>query len=63
MKIEIDGAVLIETDAAILFSPTGDEEDAGWLPLSQIDMTSGDVDPTVFYIGTPEWLAKEKGLL
>ncbi len=50
-----------ETDAAILMSDTGDEDDAVWLPKSQIEYEDR-VDGYVL-VEVPEWLAEDKGLI
>ena len=68
-----DGVVIAETGAAILFlcDDAIGEDDAVWLPKSQIEYWDGDypdiapsrvMHPTVG-VGVPVWLAEEKGLL
>lgn len=68
---EYEGMFIHQTDAAVLFVPEGqydsnlnyDEDDAVWLPKSQIDFDDLDYekyDPIIIRI--PEWLAEEKGL-
>lgn len=61
------GVIIIrdeDTDHAILVSETGDEDDAVWLPRSQIEYArntvcmGGEITITM-----PGWLAKEKGLI
>lgn len=49
-----------ETDKAILFV-IGDEE--VWIPTSQIDGDSGDLENEGGTIEIPEWLATEKELV
>jgi hypothetical protein len=49
------------TERAVLVSDTGDNEDAVWLPLSQIEiepLSKGTAEITM-----PEWLAADKGLI
>jgi hypothetical protein len=59
--VDIAGYKRAETGKAILFTDTGDEEDAVWLPKSQIEMDDNK-DGTVT-VTLPEWLAKDKGLI
>lgn len=50
-----------KTAKAILVSDTGEDKDAKWLPLSQIeydDKGKGRVE-----VALPEWLAIEKGFV
>lgn len=51
-----------ETTKAILVSDTGEEKDAVWLPLSQVEVEPGD-KPGVVIVTCPEWLAMGKGLI
>ncbi len=51
-----------ETAKAVLVSDTGDEKDAVWLPLSQVEIEPGG-KPGVVVVTCPEWLAKDKGLI
>lgn len=57
--IEIEGMAHYETGLAVLFSTTGENEDAVWLPKSQIEFDG--LGKTTIVI--PEWLATEKGLV
>jgi hypothetical protein len=61
----VDIAVVIirdeNSDAAILVSETGHEDDAVWLPRSQIEYTTDRHGRTT--VTLPEWLAEDKGLL
>jgi hypothetical protein len=50
-----------DSDAAILVSETGDEDDVVWLPRSQIEYTTDRHGRTT--VTLPEWLGIEKGLL
>jgi hypothetical protein len=66
------GTVVAETDKAILFQDEDmiDEDDAVWLPKSQIEYWDGeypDVAPSKIArpgltVGVPLWLAEAKGL-
>lgn len=50
-----------ETPKAVLVSDTGENDDAVWLPRSQIE-----IEPAkkgLFTVTMPEWLAKDKGLV
>lgn len=57
--IDLQGTIHHRTELAILFSETGDEDDAVWLPLSQIEIEKRGA---LFEITLPEWLAVDKGL-
>ena len=69
MRSDLVDLLLFEhhrTAAAILVSDTGEQKDAVWLPLSQVEITptpsrsggGGEVTVT-----GPEWLLHDKGLL
>ena len=60
--IDIFGRVHAETERAVRFSETGEDDKAVWLPRSQIEMQSGDKAGYVT-VTMPEWLAQEKGLI
>lgn len=70
--LTFEGRVLADTDKAILFQEEGliGEDDAVWLPLSQIEFWGGDYPertPNQLFkpraeVGVPRWLAEEKGL-
>jgi len=52
------------TSRALFVSQTEDEDDAEWIPLSQIEVENE--DPEVFSIREitmPEWLAQVKGFI
>ena len=59
--IEMELHVHHETERAVLVSPTDDEDDAVWLPLSQVLPDYDAAGYGTFLV--PEWLAKEKGLV
>lgn len=58
--IDIEGAIHAETERAILFSTTGEEDEAAWLPLSliEVERTASTVTVTL-----PEQFAIDKGLV
>lgn len=47
-----------KTEKAVLVSDDGDEENAVWLPLSQVEL-----EPRERTVTLPEWLAQDKGLI
>ena len=49
-----------ETESAILFSDTGDDKDAAWLPRSQITVEEC---KGAWEVTAPEWLLKDKGFI
>lgn len=51
-----------ETEKAILISDDGDEKNAKWVPLSQIEITNRKANGIAEII-MPEWLAKDKGFV
>jgi len=58
---EVFGKIHLDRPLSILFSESGDEDDAVWLPKSRITILWGrDNYATVVM---PEWLAEEKGLV
>lgn len=58
---DIDVKVHARTDRGIRVSTTGQQIDAEWLPLSQIEVEmTGQNTATVTL---PEWLAVDKGLV
>ena len=59
--IEIELHIHHETELAVLVSPDGFEDDAVWLPFSQIMVDHHNPEYGTFQI--PEWLAEEKGLI
>lgn len=58
---DIRGQIHARTDRAILFSDDGDQDNAVWLPLSQVEV--GTARHGVCVVTMPEWLATEKGLV
>lgn len=63
--IEGDYWYITETEIAIKVSSDEEEDDAVWLPKSEIEFPAGD-SPNgagVIEISAPEWLLTEKGLL
>ena len=59
--IDITVQVHAKTDRAILVSDDGEESNAVWLPLSQVEVEmkqGGTAEITL-----PEWLALDKGLI
>ena len=62
-KIEIAVEIHYITDRAYLVSDTGDEDDAVWIPKSQVEpMTPPEIGEEVIF-EIPEWLAEDKGLI
>lgn len=60
--IDVHGLKHAETAKAILFSDTGTEKDAVWLPKSQVEYVN-DGRESFVTVTMPEWLAKEKGFI
>lgn len=58
---DVDVKVHHSTDKAVLVSKTGDEEDAVWVPKSQIELEPKGKDLAV--LTGPEWLLIDKGLV
>lgn len=59
---EVTVARHAETEKALLVSDTGNEDDAVWLPKSQIEIENiGEANSVV--VTLPEWLAHDKGLI
>lgn len=50
------------TDRAALFSDDGKEDNAKWLPLSQLTMTPAN-SRRHFIVTMPEWLAKKNDFI
>ena len=63
--VEFVGEILAETDKAILFTESGDKDDAVWLPRSQIKILNLDesTDPAQAEIEAAEWLATKNGMI
>jgi hypothetical protein len=49
-----------ETGKAVLVSDDGEEKNAKWLPLSQVEIEPKRGTP-FFVVTLPEWLATQKG--
>lgn len=58
--IDLKGVIHHSTERAILFSLTGDRDDAVWLPKSQIEIDES-TKPVV--VTLPEWLAIDQELV
>ena len=58
--IDIEGTVHHRTDMAVLFSTSGERDDAEWLPNSQIEL---DDSSAIVVVTLPEQLALDKGLI
>lgn len=59
VKMRIHG----KSQKALLLSDTGEEKDARWLPLSQIETESIRGDATHLLVTMPTWLAEREGLV
>ena len=59
--IDIEVKVHARTDRGIRVSATGQQIDAEWLPLSQIEVEMKEGGMAV--VTLPEWLALDKGLI
>lgn len=61
--VEVWVTVHQTTDDAVLISDSGDEDDAVWIPRSQIheeeDIDNGDI----VELSVAEWIAKREGLI
>lgn len=51
-----------ETAFAVLVSDDGENDNAVWLPKSQIEIDMAE-DRGIATVTLPEWLAKDKGLI
>jgi hypothetical protein len=64
---QIDISVVLHADPtsalAILVSDDGDEDNAVWLPRSQIEYDEKARKGDVITVTLHEWLAKDKGLI
>ena len=60
--IDLSVQVHRRTERAVLVSDDGDEREAVWLPLSQIEIDGPD-RKGIATITMPEWLAKDKGMI
>ena len=62
--IDISGVLHHQTDAAILFSETGEEGEAVWLPKSVVEVEAIDPKrPDYVTVTLPERWARDKGLI
>ena len=59
--VDIDVKVHARTDRGIRVSTTGQQIDAEWLPLSQIEVEMKQGGLAV--VTLPEWLALDKGMI
>ena len=60
--VDIEVTLHAETALAILVSDDGDEDNAVWLPKSQIEY-SPRIQGDIINLTIPEWLATDKGLI
>jgi hypothetical protein len=68
MRSDLVDLLLFEhhrTAAAVLVSDTGEQKDAVWLPLSQIEIKPAPSHSggSEVIVTVPEWLATERGLV
>ncbi|MDY7032658.1 MAG: hypothetical protein SVY10_12225 [Thermodesulfobacteriota bacterium] len=63
--VEFVGEILVETERAVLFTESGDKDDAVWLPKSQIKIVNLDTstDPVQAEIEVVEWLATKNEMV
>jgi hypothetical protein len=61
-KMQFTVIVHAVTERALLVSTDGDEEEAVWLPLSQIDYPPNVGKGDEAEISVPQWLADDKEL-
>lgn len=56
--------VVFVKDKSVLVKPDGEgDEKAVWLPISQVDVQSGDLEKgKVIDFEIPEWLAQDRGI-
>lgn len=59
--LAIEVKIHAKTERAVLVSETGEEKDAQWFPLSQVDLNYQDDGPLEIIM--PEWLAIDKGFI
>jgi hypothetical protein len=63
-KFELERYTLVkhrETEKAVLVSETGENDDAFWLPYSQIEIID-DEDDNAVILDVPRWLAEKHNL-
>lgn len=68
MRSDLVDLLLFEhhrTDAAVLVSDTGEEKDAKWIPLSQVEIEAKPGKPggREVIVTMPQWLCEQKGLV
>lgn len=61
--IDIEVHVHARTDKGIRVSATGQQIDAEWLPLSQVEIEPHQNLQRVYVLSVPEWLAIKRGLV
>lgn len=61
--IDIFGHIHHETEAAVLFSDTGEEEAAVWLPKSQCEIEKDPERNNLATVTLSTWLAEKKELV
>lgn len=59
--VDIEVAILIETDKAVLITDDGDTENAVWIPKSQIEIER--TKDHFAIVTMEEWLAIDKGFV
>lgn len=59
--IDVTVQIHMMTEHAVRVSDTGDDKDAVWLPLSQVEVLKRPRGTALLTL--PEWLALEKGLI
>lgn len=59
---DIDVWVHVVTEKAVLVSDTGEEDDAIWLPKSQVQLED-EVVGAQTRLTAPEWLLQDRGLI
>jgi hypothetical protein len=60
--VELEMQLHAETPQAILVSEDGDEDNAVWLPKSQIESEDNWIPGEVVVFSCPQWLAQKRGL-
>lgn len=63
LNISITLHLHAETEKAIRVSDTGNDRDAVWLPLSQVEVEPHAHHADTVEMEVPEWLAIQKGLV
>ncbi len=63
-RAEVDVHIHHATEKAYLVSADGDEEEAVWIPMSQVDEISPEYrKPGIYQIDIPQWLAEKEDLV